>query len=76
MPRRRTSGRDAEACGEPRAENHHHWGYDKPRWYVRLCLPCHRALDALIAEAARREILRRMFHAEQSESDTNEQSPH
>ena len=41
-----------EACGEPRAENHHHWGYDKPRWFVRLCVGCHRALEAQLARAA------------------------
>ena len=41
-----------EACGNPRAENHHHWGYDKPRWYVRLCITCHRALEAQLARVA------------------------
>lgn len=33
-----------EGCGACEAENHHHWGYDLPRWYVRLCRDCHRAV--------------------------------
>jgi hypothetical protein len=41
-----------EGCGDPRAQNHHHWGYDRPRWYVRLCADCHRAVERIEREAA------------------------
>jgi hypothetical protein len=34
-----------EACGNPQAQNHHHWGYDKPRWFIRFCRSCHLALE-------------------------------
>lgn len=33
-----------EGCGNPEAQNHHHWGYDRPRWFVRLCRDCHEAV--------------------------------
>ena len=41
-----------EGCSDPQAQNHHHWGYDTPRWFVRLCKGCHRALEQLLAAAA------------------------
>lgn len=41
-----------EGCGEPDAQNHHHWGYDKPRWFIRLCANCHRAVERSIQGVA------------------------
>lgn len=37
-----------EGCGHAEAQNHHHWGYDNPRWFIRLCTGCHRSLEAIL----------------------------
>lgn len=46
-----------EGCHAEKAQNHHHWGYERPRWYIRLCVACHAALETRIkAEAEHRRI--------------------
>jgi len=37
-----------EGCGSSTAQNHHHWGYDQPRWFIRLCRDCHLALERML----------------------------
>lgn len=34
-----------EGCGSLYAENHHHWGYEHPKWFIRLCRECHLKLE-------------------------------